>query len=74
MAETTKASDASLAETRIKALEEARAEVLRLAKQWQSEADETHSSHQVDLRRTWADAAEKVADAIAALARPGRSS
>lgn len=57
-------------EVRAQALEEAAAEARRLAKGWRDEADGTHSSHHSELRRTWADAAEKVADAIAALGGP----
>jgi uncharacterized protein YukE len=60
------------AEARAQVLEEAAAEARRLAKEWQDEAEGTHSSHQSELRRTWSDAAERVAAAIAALAQPGQ--
>ena len=57
-------------EARARALEEAVAEARRMARAWRDEAEGTHSSHHSELRRTWADAAERVAEAIAALARP----
>lgn len=57
------------AQSRAEALEEAVAEARRLAQAWRDVADGTHSSHHSDLRRTWADAAEKVAEAIADLSR-----
>jgi predicted nucleic acid-binding Zn-ribbon protein len=69
----TKASEATHAKARLQALEEAVAEARRLANVWQDEVDGTHSSHHSDLRRTWSEAAEKVAEAIAALARQGGS-
>ncbi|EYD74956.1 hypothetical protein Rumeso_03468 [Rubellimicrobium mesophilum DSM 19309] len=59
---------------RAQALEEAAEEARRLAKAWRDEADGNHSSHHSELRRTWADAAEKVADAIAALGQRRGSS
>ncbi len=62
-------SDDALAEARLRAMEEASAEARRLAARWRHEADGTHSSHHSDLRRTWADVAGRVADAIDALAR-----
>ena len=55
-------------EARARALEEAAEEARRMARAWRDEAEDTHSSHHSDLRRTWADAAERVADAISALA------
>lgn len=58
------------AEARLQALEEASAEARRLARQWRDEADGSHSSNHSHLLRTWSDAANKVADAIAALGRP----
>ena len=57
------------AEARAQAIEEAAAEVRRMAREWRDQADGTHSSHHSHLRRTWADAAEKVAEALGALAR-----
>jgi hypothetical protein len=33
-----------------------------------ADGEGNHSSHHIDLRRTWADAADRVADAITALA------
>ena len=59
--------DAALAHAR--ALDDAAAEARRMARAWREEAEGPHSSHQSALRRTWADAAEKVAEAIAGLAR-----
>ena len=73
MRDTSKTPDANLAAARVQALEEAVAEAQRLAREWRDEVDGTHSSHHSDLRRTWADAAEKVGEAIAALARQGGS-
>ena len=70
---TSKTPDAVLAEARVQALEEAVTEARRLARVWRDEVDGAHSSHHSDLRRTWAEAAEKVADAIGALARQGGS-
>ena len=61
--------------TRAQALEEeAASEARRMAQVWRQEAEDNHSSHHSDLRRTWADAAEQVADAIAALAKGGGAS
>jgi hypothetical protein len=73
MTDRSKASDATHAKARVQALEEAVAVAQRLATEWRDEVDGTHSSHHSDLRRTWADAAEKVAEAITALARQGGS-
>ena len=56
-------------DARVEALEEAAAEARRMAQAWRDEAEGTHSSHHSELRRTWADAAEQVAEAIAALAK-----
>ena len=67
MADKRKGSNMADEEVRAQALEESAAEARRLAKGWRDEADGTHSSHHSELRRTWADAAEKVADAIPAL-------
>lgn len=69
MTNTTNALAPKSAEVRLKALEEAGEEARRVARQWRDDADCTHSSHQSDLLRTWADAAERVAESIAALAR-----
>ena len=44
-----------------------------MAQAWRDKAYGTHSSHHSDLRRTWVDAAEKVAEAVAALALQGGS-
>jgi len=73
MTDRSKASSVADARIRVRALEEAAAEALRLATEWRDDVDGTHSSHHSDLRRTWADAAERVAEAIAALARQGGS-
>lgn len=73
MTDKTKAWQAAHAKGRLQALEEAVAVAQRLAKEWQEEAEGTHSSHHSNLRRTWADAAGKVAQAIAELAREGGS-
>jgi hypothetical protein len=59
----TKASGA-----RAKALQEAVAEAQRLAREWRDGAEGNDSSHHSEMRGTWADAADKVAEAIAALA------
>lgn len=67
--DTSQTPDAVLAAARVQALEEAAAEARRIAKSWRDEVDGTHSSHHSDLRRTWADAAEKVGEAIAGLAQ-----
>ena len=69
MTERSKTPAAGPAEARAQAIEEAAAEVRRMAREWRDQADETHSSHHSHLRRTWADAAEKVAEALGALAR-----
>jgi hypothetical protein len=69
MTESTKVSDPGLAQARLQALEEAGEEARRFAREWRDDADGTHSSHQSGLLRTWADAADRVAEAIAALAR-----
>jgi hypothetical protein len=58
-------------EARAKALEDAAAEARRLANEWRDGTEGNHSSHHTQLHRTWADAAEKVAEAIAALAQQG---
>ena len=73
MKDTIKTPDAALVAARVEGLKEAAAEAQRLAKVWRDEVDGTHSSHHSDLRRTWADAAERVADAITTLARQGGS-
>ncbi|EYD74490.1 hypothetical protein Rumeso_03786 [Rubellimicrobium mesophilum DSM 19309] len=73
MTDLSKATDAALAEARIKALQEACTEASRMARKWQDEADETHSAHQSELLRTWSVAAQRVADAIAALAQSSRA-
>ena len=73
MTDKSKPSNAADARSRVRALEEAAAEALRLATEWRDEVDGTHSSHHSELRRTWADAAEKVAQAITALAREGQA-
>jgi hypothetical protein len=62
-------ADPKVTQTRTQALEEAAAEARHLAQDWRSGAEGNHSSHHSELRRTWAEAAEKVAEAIAALAR-----
>ncbi len=69
MTDTSKTSELALAEARVRALEEAVAEARRIAREWRDEAEGTHSSHHSDQLRTWSDAAQRVADAIAALAR-----
>ena len=66
-------ADGSAAEVRVRALEEAAAVARRLAEGWRAEGEGNHSGHHADLRRSWADAADKVADAIAALPGPGRT-
>jgi len=73
MRDSSKAPDAALAAAPFHALEEAVAEAKRLARVWRDEVDGTHFSHRSDLRRIWADVAEKVAEAIAALTRQGGS-
>ncbi len=68
-------ADQKAADIRVQALEEAALEARHMARNWRDEAYGNHSSHHSDLRRTWADAAERVAEAIAALARQdGRES
>ena len=62
-----KTPDAALAAARIQALDEAAAEASRMARAWRDEADGNHSNHHSELRRTWAEAAERVAEAIQAL-------
>ena len=74
MAAKQKTSNMADETVRTRALEEAVEEARRLAKGWRDEADGIHSSHHSELRRTWADAAEKVADAIAALGQRRGSS
>lgn len=71
MTDTNKTSDEALRQARLQALAEATAEAQRLAGQWSDEAEDTHSDHQKDLRRAWADAARRVAEAIEALDRTG---
>ena len=73
MTDKSKAPSVADARIRVRALEEAAAEALRLATEWRDEVDGTHSSHHSELRRTWADAAERVAEAITALAHQGGS-
>ena len=62
------------ADVRVQALEEAASKARHMARNWRQEAEDNHSSHHSDLRRTWADAAEQVADAIAALTKGGGAS
>lgn len=58
-----------MSEARLQALEEASTQARRMARQWMEEAEGNHSSHHAELRRAWAEAAERVAEAIAGLAR-----
>lgn len=73
MTSNSKVPDVTLAEARREALQEATAQARRIAQAWRNEAEGNHSGNPSNLRRTWADAAERVADAIEALAQQGEA-
>jgi hypothetical protein len=73
MTDSSKVADAALAHARREALQAATAEARRLAQMWRDEAEGNHSSQHSNLRRTWSDAAEKVAEAIEALIQQGEA-
>ena len=58
---------------RVQVLKEAAAVARRMASVSREETEGTHSSHHNDLRRAWADAAERVAETLTALTGQGSS-